>query len=718
VAVQRTDGERRGLDGVRGRELVDVVWRRGLIICGLSGLAVTQPVLDLFGNNAEFFVAGGYSTSQIVAFALFVASVLPLIGIGLTTLGYLVDRRVGQAVFAAVVAVLAAAFGLALLRSVGVDAIVLVVIAAAGLAAITVGLVLRTRPGRLFVSYLAAANLLFLGSFLFVSPTSALVVGGGTSSAAADEVTVPELRGPVVVIILDELPAATIMGRDGRINDERYPGFAELARVSTWFRNASSTSNWTPGAVPGLLTGIIPPSDTLPTAADHPRSLYTLLGYDVPVYNYEPITSLCPESICDPPPHAPFRRVLIDSGIVYGHRILPSSLRDRLPRIDNTWGAYGSTDDDAASEVVSTPDDVGPTGADLFGRWYSRSEDERSPRGQARVLADRIRQVTGEPALHVVHVALPHFPWTLSQTGMTTSFSQARRPEDLDANAPGFDFRARVEYQMHSMQVGAVDALLSEVLDHLQGMPTWDDTTLVVTSDHGINFTPPNLGRRRVTDANAAEVFRVPLFIKEPGQTEGEVRDDVARTIDVVPSLIDLLDVSVGRGWEFDGHSLYDGSGPTRSPRVSSDVAEVLAIAARRADEFPYGDGWLGLAAVGEFGDLVGRDVVDFEPGTPSAYEATLVDEGLLDHLPTTDGRMPFLLAGTVVGGSNDGPPPELLAAVNGRLAGVIDGYRPADDGWEFVGYVADLYREGSNTVTLYEVERTGAIVVLHEVTR
>ena len=438
----------------------------------------------------------------------------------------------------------------------------------------------------------------------------------------------------------------------------------------------------------------------------------------MPVYNYEPITSLCPASICDPPPRAPFSRVLTDSAIVYGHRILPSSLRDRLPQIDNTWGAYGSTDDSAAPEVVSTPDEVEPTGVDLFGRWYSRSEDERSPRGQARVLADRIRQVTGEPALHVVHVALPHFPWTLSQTGMTTSFSQARRPEDLDANAPGFDFRARVEYQMHSMQVGAVDALLSEVLDHLQGLPTWDETTLVVASDHGMNFTPPNLGRRRVTDANAAEVYRIPLFIKEPGETEGEVRDDVARTIDVVPSLVDLLDVSVGGGWEFDGHSLYDGSEPTTSPRVSADVSEVLAIAAQRAAEFPYGGGWLGLAAVGEFGDLVGRDVADFQAGAPSAYRATLADDPLLDDLPTTDGMMPFLLAGSVVGGSREGPPPELLAAVNGRVAGVIGGYRSADDGWEFVGYVADLYREGSNTVTLYEVERTGAIVVLHEVTR
>jgi Sulfatase len=703
---------------VRERELVGLVWRQGLIICGLSGLAVTQPVLDLFGNNAEFFVAGNYSTSQIVAFALFVAVVPALIGVGLTTLGYLVDRRVGAAVFVGVVAVLAAAFGFALLRFVGVDAIVLVVIIAAGLAAIIVGLVLRTRSVRLFMSYLAAANLLFVGSFLFVSPTSALVVGGGTSSAADDEVIVPELSGPVVVIVLDELPAASIMGRGGTINDERYPGFAELAGLSTWFRNASGTSNWTPGAVPALLTGVVPTSDTLPTAADHPHSLYTLLGHDVAVYNYEPITSLCPVTICEPPQRAPFSRVLTDSAIVYGHRVLPSALRDSLPPIDNTWGAYGSGDDTTTSEVVVTPDEVEPTGEDLFGRWYSRSEDERSPPGQARVLADRVLQVTGAPALHVVHVAIPHFPWTLSQTGMTTSFSQARRPEDLDPDAPGFDFRARVEFQLHSMQVGAVDALLSDVLDHLQELPTWDDTTLVVTSDHGMNFTPPTLGRRQVTDDNRAEVFRVPLFIKQPGQTEGEVRDDVVQSIDVVPSLVDLLDVTVGGGWEFDGHSLYDGSEPTSPPRVSPDVAEVLAIAERRAAEFPHGDGWLGLAAVGELGDLVGRDVADLELGAPSAYTAALVDEALLDDLPTADGTMPFLLAGTVSGGSNDGPPPEMLAAVNGRVAGVIGGYRPADDGAEFVGYVADLYREGSNIVSLYEVERTDDIVVLHEVKR
>ena len=61
---------------------------------------------------------------------------------------------------------------------------------------------------------------------------------------------VPALQAPVVVIVLDEFAAATLMRADGSLDEERYPGFAELASVSTWFRNASSQYNLTHRAVP------------------------------------------------------------------------------------------------------------------------------------------------------------------------------------------------------------------------------------------------------------------------------------------------------------------------------------------------------------------------------------------------------------------------------------------------------------------------------------
>ncbi len=60
----------------------------------------------------------------------------------------------------------------------------------------------------------------------------------------------------------------------------------------------------------------------------------------------------------------------------------------------------------------------------------------------------------------------------------------------------------------------------------------------------------------------------------------------------------------------------------------------------------------------------------------------------------------------TVTGGSSE--PPELVAAVNGTIAGVVGGYRPSGDGWAFTGYVADLYVTGRNDVALYEVTRDG----------
>ena len=149
-----------------------------------------------------------------------------------------------------------------------------------------------------------------------------------------------------------------------------------------------------------------------------------------------------------------------------------------------------------------------------------------------------------------------------------------------------------MEFQLHSMQVGAVDSLISELLDRLGGLPTWDDTLLVVTSDHGSNLTPPDLGRMKITAENREEVFRVPLFVKSPGQTVGEIRDDSAQTIDVLPSIVDLLGAEVS--WEFDGHSLFDGSSPTAGARVSADVERPSTSPRRRSEQFPHGDDWIG----------------------------------------------------------------------------------------------------------------------------
>ena len=329
------------------------------MILGLSALAVVQPLLDLFGNNPEFFVAGNYSTSQIVLFALAITIVPPALGIGLTALATAIDRRLGQVVFVAVIGVLATAFGLALLRTIGVDQLVVVALLAVLIGAGIVVLVLRTKGVRLLVSYLAVANLFFLATFLFFSPASELVAGA--SSGRPRRRRRPDAwRDRSSLLVLDELPAATFMRADGSLNAERYPGFAELASVSTWFRNASSQYNLTHRAVPSILDGNLADPDDLPTYADHPRNLFSLLGDVVPVRRYESVTDLCPPDVCAPPPRQPLGQAFEDASIVYGHRLLPSALRDELPAIDNSWGSYGAADepdDDLVRQVREATDD-------------------------------------------------------------------------------------------------------------------------------------------------------------------------------------------------------------------------------------------------------------------------------------------------------------------------------------------------------------------------
>ena len=151
---------------------------------------------------------------------------------------------------------------------------------------------------------------------------------------------------------------------------------------------------------------------------------------------------------------------------------------------------------------------------------------------------EQIELIDGTPAFHFIHPALPHRPWLLSPSGHTTSFLPKLVTDESD---PSYAFENRMEFQFSATQIGAVDAMIGELLEHLRSLPTWDDTLLVITSDHGTNLTPPNMGRMRITEANREEALRVPLFIKAPGQTAGAVDDRVVLTPDIFPSMIDLL---------------------------------------------------------------------------------------------------------------------------------------------------------------------------------
>lgn len=62
-------------------------------------------------------------------------------------------------------------------------------------------------------------------------------------------------RPPVVLVVFDELPTTSLLGKNRRIDRRRFPNFARLAGDATWYRNATTVSDTTFTAIPAILEG-------------------------------------------------------------------------------------------------------------------------------------------------------------------------------------------------------------------------------------------------------------------------------------------------------------------------------------------------------------------------------------------------------------------------------------------------------------------------------
>ena len=169
---------------------------------------------------------------------------------------------------------------------------------------------------------------------------------------------------------------------------------------------------------------------------------------------------------------------------------------------------------------------------------------------------------------------------------------------------------------------------------------------LVVTADHGDNHTPPHISRITVTDANGRRSSGCRFSSRRRGRSTATSATTPRRRSTCCRRSSTCVDAEVD--WQFDGHSLFDGSAAAH--RAEGVDRRRRGVRHRRttAEEYPHGDDWTALAAVGANGDLVGRRVDDVAIGAPSDYRASLTQQDLLADLPTPDGEMPFVLVGRV----------------------------------------------------------------------
>ena len=708
---------------VRRRATTRVVLGDAAVVVGLWGLAVAQPLLDLYGRNGELFVAAGTPGGGIVAFAVTITLVPPLLMAALQTAAGLVHRSAGRAVHTALTALLGGLLAATLVRRAGIDGtgVVLIPAAAAGVA-LAWG-ERRSRPLASGLRYLALGPLLFLGALVFASPSSRLIWDGGNGAAAAASIDAP---APIVVVQLDELPLASLLSRDLTVNRARFPNFAALADESTWYPDATSVASETSLSVPSLVTGLVPDPDSLPAASDHPRSLFTLLGdrYDLDVH--EEVTTLCPASRCGATDDrtGSFSTLLTDAAVVYGHVALPASLRARLPRVDQSWSGFvdgARVTEPSTTATVSTTTATATATATSQADWADGEAFARGPAGQGQDLQaviDGLAASTADgdprPRLTYVHALLPHGPWLMTPTdqqhsdpgpllGLTTESTWSVEPVGV-----------RQGLQRHLLQLGYADLYLGRLVQGLKDIGVWDDALVVVAADHGVAFTP---GRplREPTDETMREIYAVPLFVKYPHQTTGEIDPRNARLIDVLPTIVDVLGIETD--WVFDGRSLR-GAPPANDDKPVVDLdapmpadrrAGLVEVVERNHGLLPYGDDWLSVARIEPYGDLVGVPVDQLVLGDPSPmsffsyHPATAYDPA--------STRSPVLRSGVLHLAGTE-PPTTGLITMNGVVAGVAVGFDPEGDDATYTGLIsADFFTYGYNDLGLLVPDEPGGRV-------
>jgi hypothetical protein len=497
------------------------------------------------------------------------------------------------------------------------------------------------------------------GVLLLVVLTSAL----GDSGPPPAERTEPR-RPHAVLLIMDELPADSLLGPSGRIDAARYPNFAALAADSTWFRNAYSVYDATSKAVPLMLDGMHPRPGTSPDRRGHPRSIFDMFGRrGYRMVAAEEASALCPPSMCRG-----------------GRREMPNVMynlnRGRPARFD---------------------------------RWVRSIGASR------------------RPTFWMKHLLLPHSPYVYLPSGARTR-PGARDPVPGMNTDAGFhhEFLTRHNERRYLLQLGFADRLLGRLVRRLKREGIYRDTLLVVTADHGYLWRPGVVTRRRTLTSTVAELGPVPLLVKRPGQARGRVSGTLARTLDVPSTIADVLGYRLG--YRDDGRSAFGPAARrSRTVSLSTrDFSAVVrmparrwkrerrAVVRRRLRQFGWGDLESLFGGIGRHRRLVGTNTAGVARVVRGGVRAVILRRDRLANVRRSSGLVPAEIAGRLRGG-RPGEERNLAVAVNGRIEAVGRSFHLRGNPTEHFAVMvpeASLV-EGRNSVEVLEVRPGGRLVLL-----
>lgn len=346
-------------------------------------------------------------------------------------------------------------------------------------------------------------------------------------------------RPNIVVIVLDTVRRDfTGSGRSEGAHPSMTPEMDRLAAEGTNFTNAWANAPWTVPSHASMFTGLLPSAHGCP--ARQPRlvteeptfaEILSFVGYETVAFFSNPF------------------------------------LTDELTGMMRGFETSRVTGDPRTLSVLRTSDQGGEDAVRNASEWLAGRSSDR-------------------PFLVFVNILEPHVPYDPPGDYRTTHLPDLPL-DDIVTSDWEFEFHAGlhppegVEWErvrrLHAGDVHYADRLLGDILRLLKEHGVYDDTAIIVTSDHGENLGEHDLFGHRFSIHET--LLAVPLVVRAPGMLESGVRDDPVALTDVFATVLELAGIERD---ELPPHSRSLLAGPSGAPRpliaeYEGGIREVLA---------------------------------------------------------------------------------------------------------------------------------------------
>jgi hypothetical protein len=516
----------------------------------------------------------------------------------------------------------------------------------------------------------------------------------------------------VVVLVFSALPLTSLLDDSKQIDPHLFPNFAALAERAHFFRNTTTVAETSTYALPAILTGLYPAWKRPPNPAGYPQTLFSLLQESHDLNVFESVTRLCRMRLCAASPTEISRSerltaIVSELPFIYLHHLLPEDWTRQLPDVTAAWREFSEPQRGDAKT------------------WFK--EVRRHHLDMQWIFSQFLARVfdRGEPALHFLHATVPHGPHKYLPSGRqyrpTGLHPDTRRPHGSAADVHWAETQA---LQRHLLQVGYVDTLVGQLLEHLEREGLFDRALVVVTADQGVSFRP-RLRQYALhpKNRNAGDILLVPLLIKLPGQREGSVSDRNVETVDILPTILDVLGLEPSEPLQ--GHSLLDTSAPERTEKVvyrtprrgkpmerkrkvlEPIIPSALGTVQRISEIFGRGKGREALFAVGEHRELLGQSVAAARDGGVSPFAVRLDDRSAYDEVDPDSDFVPAHVTGSLEAEAIPEDTLDLAVAVNGVVRAVTRSFSHRGQMARFTAMLPEqAFGRGRNEIEVLLVRR------------